>query len=383
MGRGGGCEREGGDWSSGAVGCRGLRCRPGTGLCRAQFHPTGRALPWPPPLARQRLLRAALPRGAWFPFQPGSSPGVSARRRELQLPTQSPRGWRLSRALSLFPRYPHPAAMMLDVPFLPFCALLGGLGLACVAFVSAWCQYWRGGFSWDGSAQTFNWHPVLMVTGLVVLYGAGKREPAARRGPSSGPGSSLTLFSRQPPWFTAFPKAGAAPSCPGRCCTARWPWPPSSWPCWGWRPSSASTTPAGRPTCTRCTAGWGCSPCCSSPARWVLSPGLPADPGTRLPSPSPPLPAVGGWFRSLPAALGSRLAPRPLQTRPRLLRLHHPALVGGFVRVGHQREAFLQPVSSDGRGQNPLGEGAQGGGVWAAHFLLGRRREASDSPSGG
>lgn len=76
---------------------------------------------------------------------------------------------------------------MLDVSFLPFCALLGILGSACVAFVSAWCQYWRGGFSWDGSAQTFNWHPVLMVTGLVVLYGTGKREPTAQPRPRQRP----------------------------------------------------------------------------------------------------------------------------------------------------------------------------------------------------
>ncbi|KFM00378.1 Cytochrome b ascorbate-dependent protein 3, partial [Aptenodytes forsteri] len=66
----------------------------------------------------------------------------------------------------------HPVAEMLDLPFLPFCVLLGGLGFVCVAFVSAWCQHWRGGFALDGSAQTFNWHPVLMVTGMVVLYGA-------------------------------------------------------------------------------------------------------------------------------------------------------------------------------------------------------------------
>ncbi|NXI42610.1 CYAC3 protein, partial [Galbula dea] len=61
---------------------------------------------------------------------------------------------------------------MLELPFLPFCLLLGGLGFVCVALVSAWCQYWRGGFALDGSTQTFNWHPVLMVTGMVVLYGA-------------------------------------------------------------------------------------------------------------------------------------------------------------------------------------------------------------------
>ncbi|NXG51472.1 CYAC3 protein, partial [Psilopogon haemacephalus] len=65
-----------------------------------------------------------------------------------------------------------PATVMWDLPFLPFCALLAVLGFVCVAFVSAWCQYWRGGFALDGSTRTFNWHPVLMVTGMVVLYGA-------------------------------------------------------------------------------------------------------------------------------------------------------------------------------------------------------------------
>ncbi|XP_040915188.1 cytochrome b ascorbate-dependent protein 3-like [Toxotes jaculatrix] len=45
------------------------------------------------------------------------------------------------------------------------------LGLLCVLFVSCWSSHWRGGFSWDGSALEFNWHPVLMVSGLVVLYG--------------------------------------------------------------------------------------------------------------------------------------------------------------------------------------------------------------------
>ncbi|XP_041826326.1 cytochrome b ascorbate-dependent protein 3-like [Melanotaenia boesemani] len=45
------------------------------------------------------------------------------------------------------------------------------LGLLCVLFVSCWCSQWRGGFAWDGSGQQFNWHPVLMVSGLVVVYG--------------------------------------------------------------------------------------------------------------------------------------------------------------------------------------------------------------------
>ncbi|KAM4577018.1 lysosomal membrane ascorbate-dependent ferrireductase CYB561A3 isoform 3-T3 [Odontesthes bonariensis] len=46
-----------------------------------------------------------------------------------------------------------------------------GLGVACVACVCAWNSRWRGGFAWDGSSLQFNWHPVLMVTGMVVLYG--------------------------------------------------------------------------------------------------------------------------------------------------------------------------------------------------------------------
>ncbi|XP_041644091.1 cytochrome b ascorbate-dependent protein 3 isoform X2 [Cheilinus undulatus] len=47
------------------------------------------------------------------------------------------------------------------------------LGLACIVCVCLWNSRWRGGFAWDGSPQQFNWHPVLMVTGLVVLYGNG------------------------------------------------------------------------------------------------------------------------------------------------------------------------------------------------------------------
>lgn len=47
------------------------------------------------------------------------------------------------------------------------------LGLACVVFVCVWNSHWRQGFAWDGSNLQFNWHPVLMVTGLIVLYGYG------------------------------------------------------------------------------------------------------------------------------------------------------------------------------------------------------------------
>lgn len=48
------------------------------------------------------------------------------------------------------------------------------LSVACVVCVCVWNSQWRGGFAWDGSSREFNWHPVLMVTGLVVLYGNGE-----------------------------------------------------------------------------------------------------------------------------------------------------------------------------------------------------------------
>lgn len=63
---------------------------------------------------------------------------------------------------------------MPGVHFLPFSVLLGLLGILCVGLTGFWSQYWHGGFAWDGSPQMFNWHPVLMVTGLLVLYGTGK-----------------------------------------------------------------------------------------------------------------------------------------------------------------------------------------------------------------
>ncbi|XP_025062696.1 cytochrome b ascorbate-dependent protein 3 isoform X1 [Alligator sinensis] len=69
--------------------------------------------------------------------------------------------------------------------FLPFSILLGVVGILCVGLTGFWCYHWRGGFGWDGTARMFNWHPVFMVTGMVVLYGAAAlvyRLPLSRRG---------------------------------------------------------------------------------------------------------------------------------------------------------------------------------------------------------
>ncbi|XP_029439059.1 cytochrome b ascorbate-dependent protein 3 isoform X2 [Rhinatrema bivittatum] len=45
------------------------------------------------------------------------------------------------------------------------------LGFICVALTGYWVQQWHGGFSLQGS-ELFNWHPVCMTTGLIVLYGS-------------------------------------------------------------------------------------------------------------------------------------------------------------------------------------------------------------------
>lgn len=52
------------------------------------------------------------------------------------------------------------------------CVALGALGALSLLFTAYWVRHWRGGFAWDGSVLMFNWHPVLMVSGMVVLYGA-------------------------------------------------------------------------------------------------------------------------------------------------------------------------------------------------------------------
>ncbi|XP_012368271.2 cytochrome b ascorbate-dependent protein 3 isoform X2 [Octodon degus] len=66
------------------------------------------------------------------------------------------------------------------------CLLLGSLGFLCVLFTTYWAQRWRGGLAWDGSLHMFNWHPVLMVSGMVLRDGAASlvyRLPQAWRGP--------------------------------------------------------------------------------------------------------------------------------------------------------------------------------------------------------
>ncbi|XP_042330833.1 lysosomal membrane ascorbate-dependent ferrireductase CYB561A3 isoform X2 [Sceloporus undulatus] len=75
---------------------------------------------------------------------------------------------------------------MSGISFLPFSILLGVLGILCVGFTVYWSHHWLGGFAWDGTDHMFNWHPVLMVTGMLVLYGIAAlvyRAPLSWEGP--------------------------------------------------------------------------------------------------------------------------------------------------------------------------------------------------------
>jgi len=45
------------------------------------------------------------------------------------------------------------------------------LSLVALVLVVILTKDHLGGYAWDGSGKMFNWHPVLMVLGLVILYG--------------------------------------------------------------------------------------------------------------------------------------------------------------------------------------------------------------------
>ena len=68
-----------------------------------------------------------------------------------------------------------PIRMAVQWFYLSFYALWF-LGLMSIILTIYWMQLWHGGFAWDGTVLMFNYHPVLMVVGLVVLYSAGECE---------------------------------------------------------------------------------------------------------------------------------------------------------------------------------------------------------------
>ncbi|XP_044260543.1 transmembrane ascorbate-dependent reductase CYB561 [Tribolium madens] len=45
------------------------------------------------------------------------------------------------------------------------------LGVGMLVMVLAWLVKYRNGFSWSEPEYQFNWHPLLMTTGLIFIYG--------------------------------------------------------------------------------------------------------------------------------------------------------------------------------------------------------------------
>ena len=48
-------------------------------------------------------------------------------------------------------------------------------GFIAVVLTGIWMGHYRGGFAWTSDPDhQFNWHPLLMMLGMVYLYGNGK-----------------------------------------------------------------------------------------------------------------------------------------------------------------------------------------------------------------
>ena len=59
--------------------------------------------------------------------------------------------------------------------FVPLYGVAQAAGFVAVVLTGVWMGHFRGGFGWD-VAYVFNWHPLLMVLGMVYLYGNGESD---------------------------------------------------------------------------------------------------------------------------------------------------------------------------------------------------------------
>jgi len=59
--------------------------------------------------------------------------------------------------------------------FMPVAEIAQITGIMAVVLTGIWMGHFRGGMAWQSDPKLeFNWHPMLMVIGMVFLYGNGK-----------------------------------------------------------------------------------------------------------------------------------------------------------------------------------------------------------------
>ncbi|XP_042350849.1 plasma membrane ascorbate-dependent reductase CYBRD1 [Plectropomus leopardus] len=51
------------------------------------------------------------------------------------------------------------------------CAAAAAVGVVAIIFVLRWVLHYKEGLAWDGGLAEFNWHPVLIVIGFIILQG--------------------------------------------------------------------------------------------------------------------------------------------------------------------------------------------------------------------
>ena len=59
--------------------------------------------------------------------------------------------------------------------FTPLYTVAQGTGILAVILTGVWMGHYRGGFAVSSEDDAvFNWHPLLMILGLVYMYGNGE-----------------------------------------------------------------------------------------------------------------------------------------------------------------------------------------------------------------
>lgn len=53
------------------------------------------------------------------------------------------------------------------------------IGFTIIILMASWISLYLGGFGWSTPKLEFNWHPMLMVMGMIYLYGNCKKNVAS------------------------------------------------------------------------------------------------------------------------------------------------------------------------------------------------------------